>query len=101
MNIISSESRTVKTKSGPLVFTLERKQIKNINLRIRHDGQIYVSASPNTPIKLIDDFVSAKHEYIINAVNGFKQIEQKSLRYEICQRRKCYSVGKESSTQYS
>ncbi len=78
MNIISSESRTVKTKSGPLVFTLERKQIKNINLRIRHDGQIYVSASPNTPIKLIDDFVSAKHEYIINAVNGFKQIEQKA-----------------------
>lgn len=77
MRIISSELRTVETKVGTIVFTLERKEIKNINLRIRHDGQIYVSASANTPINLIEAFVSAKHEYIINAVNGFKRTEQK------------------------
>ena len=77
MRIISSELRTVETKVGTIVFTLERKEIKNINLRIRHDGQIYVSASANTPINLIEAFVSAKHEYIINAVNGFKRAEQK------------------------
>lgn len=77
MRIISSELRTVETKVGTIVFMLERKEIKNINLRIRHDGQIYVSASANTPINLIEAFVSAKHEYIINAVNGFKRTEQK------------------------
>lgn len=45
MKVISTETRKVQTDCGEIVFTFERKSIKNINLRIRHNGNIYVSCS--------------------------------------------------------
>ena len=40
-----------------LTYELERKQVKNINLRIRPDGSIYVSAPRRMPESMIEAFV--------------------------------------------
>ncbi len=42
---------------GVLEYRLIRKDVKNINLRIKSDGQ-------HVPVKYVDDFVCRKQEYI-------------------------------------
>ena len=49
---------------GALTYTLERKQVKNINLRIRPDGRVYASAHPSVPVQRIDSFVQSKLDYV-------------------------------------
>ena len=49
--------RTVQGEHGPLSYTLERKQVKRINLRVRPDWSVRVSAPPGYPTERIDAFV--------------------------------------------
>ena len=72
MKAISTEIRTIDTGSGTIQYTFERKNIKNINLRIRHDGQVYVSAPESVPQTAIDAFVTGKKDYIFHAITGFQ-----------------------------
>ena len=39
-----TQVRTVADPLGPISFTLTRKPVKNLNLRIRRDGSVAVSA---------------------------------------------------------
>lgn len=71
MKVLSTETRKVQTDQGEIVFIFERKKIKNINLRIRHNGDVYVSAPKNVPINVVDTFVKRRCEFIKNAVNSF------------------------------
>jgi len=71
MKIISSEQRTLQTAAGILPYTFERKDIRNINLRIRPDGCVYVSAPENAEIAAVERFLSAKTEYIQSAKEKF------------------------------
>lgn len=48
-------------------YTLIRKNVKNINLRIKPDGSVVVSANPRVPKKQIDDFVHSKLPFIQKA----------------------------------
>ena len=72
MKAISTEIRTVETDCGRICFTFERKNIKNINLRIRHDGGIFVSAPDSVPQTVIDAYVTGRKDFIFNAVAGFQ-----------------------------
>lgn len=73
---MSEELRTVFAGGQEITYLLERKQVKNLNLRIRKNGKVYVSAGPLVPVQEIDDFVAQKSSYIIRAVNQFKQMQQ-------------------------
>ena len=73
MKAISSETRTVQTDRGEIAFTFESKSVKNINLRIDHHGNVYVSAPQNASEKVIDDFVIGKSRYITNAIENFRK----------------------------
>ena len=44
-------------------YTLSRKQVKNINLRIRN-GEIFVSAAKSVPLSVIEDFLLRKAAWI-------------------------------------
>lgn len=50
-----------------ITYHLERKKVKNINLRLRSDGSIYVSANKLVPLEKIDAFVASKAEWILRA----------------------------------
>lgn len=83
MKILSTETRKVKTECGEIEFIFERKNIKNINLRIRYNGNVYVSAPQNVTENIVDSFVVSKCKYIKNAVDSFERndISKADMQY--------------------
>lgn len=83
MKTISTETRKVQTNCGEIVFKFERKSVKNINLRIRNNGKVCVSAPKSVPKFVIDSFVISKSEYIKRAIDKFKQsaIPKANMQY--------------------
>lgn len=83
MKALSTEKRKVQTDHGEIVLTFERKDIKNINLRIRHNGNVFVSAPQNVPDDVIDSFVINRCKYIKNAVERFEtnDISKSEMQY--------------------
>ena len=68
--------RTVKEKSavravsgaeGKILYTLVRKDIKNMYLRIRDDGEVFVTANRRLPDAVIDSFVKKNERMIRKA----------------------------------
>lgn len=51
-----------------LSYELERKAVGNINLRVRSDGSIYVSAPSRTPQESIESFLIAREKWILRAL---------------------------------
>lgn len=76
MNIISE--RTVVANGQKISYCLERKQVKNINLRVRKDGRVFVSANDSVPHEEIDVFVRSKSSYILSAIDHFNKMIQYS-----------------------
>ena len=56
----------------PVVYELCRKKVKNINLRIKPDGSVYVSANKMVPGWVIDEFLLSKSEFILKAKEKYK-----------------------------
>jgi len=54
-------------------YILIRKNVKNINLRVKPDGSIVVSAHPRVPKKYIDEFVQSQTPFIQKARASMEQ----------------------------
>lgn len=67
------EMRRVTCERRVLEYKLTRKTVKNINLRIKPDGTIHVSANKAVPVGYIDDFVLMKQGFIIRALERFEE----------------------------
>lgn len=67
----SVTQRTVPGGGAPITYLLERKAVKNMNLRIRRDGTVCVSAHPRVALKAIDAFVSQKASFIRQAQDRY------------------------------
>lgn len=68
--------RTVQIDGTLLEYSLERKNVKNLNLHVRKDGSVYVSANNTVPEGKIDEFLISKGNFIRNAQGKFKEQEQ-------------------------
>lgn len=64
-----SQRRRVMTPAGEVAYTLTRKSVKNINLRIHPDGQVAVSAGPRVSLVQIDGFVASKGAWIVEKLS--------------------------------
>ncbi len=53
---------------GTLRYELIRKKVKRINLRVRADGSVTVSASRLVPLCVIEDFLRQKEAFLRNAI---------------------------------
>ncbi len=51
-----------------ITFLLVRKKVKNVNLRIRSDSSIMVSANKNVPFEFIEQFVKSKAPWILKKI---------------------------------
>ena len=60
--------RVVDTPRGPLTYTLTRKQVKNLNLRVGAGGEIMVSLPLRCPVKQADDFIRERSGWILDAI---------------------------------
>ena len=70
---VISEMRKILCEDRELFYILTRKPVKNINLRIKPDGKILVSANNSVSNQYIDSFVFKKRNYIISALDSFEE----------------------------
>lgn len=75
----SAEIRRVSSGQYIIEYELLRKQVKNINLRVRRDGSVAVSASRRVPAAYIDDFVSGRREFIMRAIKQYDEQRERQL----------------------
>lgn len=64
----------IKKNNVTLSYNLTRKNVKNINVRIKSDGVINVSANYSVSKKVIEDFLFLKFDQLIEAQNKFKNV---------------------------
>ena len=57
--------RLVNTPHGPVSYVLERKRVKNLNLRIRRDGTVMLSIPMRCPLAEADRLVQEKSVWIL------------------------------------
>ena len=66
--------RTVVAEGREITYQLERKPVKNLNLRICKDGSVHVSASKFISLSEIDAFVVSKGTYVLRAIDKFHEM---------------------------
>ena len=74
------------TLNGKTVrYDLQRKKVKNVNLRIKADGTVTVSAGVRVPVKIIENFLASKADLILKTLTKYEKRAEnavKPLRYE-------------------
>jgi predicted metal-dependent hydrolase len=71
--------KRIKLLDREIEYDLQRKRVKNINLRIKPDKSITVSANPRVPESKIERFILEKQEFILRALEKYSKM-QKSLQ---------------------
>lgn len=70
---------TIQLPDGrEIKYELTRKRVKNVNMRIKADGTVYVSANTRVSIKRIEEILTERADYILNAVKHLQEREQRS-----------------------
>lgn len=57
--------RIVSTEKGEIAYRLERKSVKNLNLRVKGDGNVFVSVPKRITDAKADEFVKAHMDFIL------------------------------------
>ncbi|MBR2877168.1 MAG: M48 family metallopeptidase [Clostridia bacterium] len=66
-------------------YELSRKNVKNLNLRVKPDGTIFISASNRVTQEKIDSFLEEHADFILNALRRYEELEAskpKELEYK-------------------
>lgn len=66
-------------KNKAVEIELLRKNVKNINLLIRPDFSITLSANPSIPDEAILDYIEKKKSWISNRIGKFKQTKSENV----------------------
>ena len=77
-------------------YTLIRKDVKNINLRIHPDLSISISANPTVSKNTIEKFILSKGELILNSLNRFKNIQENQVEHKYVSGETITIFGKDS-----
>lgn len=72
-----NEKRSVDCGGEVIEYTLARKKVKNVNMRVKADGSVSVSAPSRVSAKQIDDFVRSRYDFIRSSVERLS-VESKS-----------------------
>ncbi len=70
---VKTQQRQVACDGGTITYFLTRKPVRNVNLRIKPDGRVLVSANNHVPVRLIDEFVQQKQAFILSALARFEE----------------------------
>ena len=68
------EKHQIHFGNQPIDFWIERKDVKNVNLNIKPDMSIQVSANEKVPLNFIYDFVKSKGPWILKNVKQFEEV---------------------------
>lgn len=70
------QKRTICAEGKQIPYELERKNVKNLNLHVRRDGSVYVSANKLVPVEQVDAFLESKVSFILYAQKRFAEQAQ-------------------------
>lgn len=70
------QKRTISADGSQILYELERKNVKNLNLHVRRDGTVYVSANRLVPVEQVDAFLESKIGFILNSRKRFAEQAQ-------------------------
>lgn len=59
-------------------YELTRKRVKNVNMRIKADGTVHVSANTRVSVKRIEEILTERADYILNAAQRLQERERRS-----------------------
>ena len=65
--------KTILLDGKSVEYEFERKRVRNINLRIRHDGSVYVSCPRWITVKEVEDFLRKKSDFIFEGIRKMGQ----------------------------
>ncbi len=83
--IIELDGRTIE-------YDLERKNVKNLNLRIKADQSVYVSANHTVAEKTIKDFLQSKSEYILKALDRYAEMAKYAPKPKAYVDGECFTI---------
>ncbi len=63
--------RTLTAGGREIRWILTRKKVKNVNLRVKPDGMVCVSANTRVSVKFIEDFILKNAKFIFSALDRF------------------------------
>lgn len=72
------EERKIIVDKEEIRYLFTRKHVKNMNLRVKNDGSVHVSAPMRTPVSHVDDFVRLNAVFVMRARKRVKR--QEALR---------------------
>ena len=64
---------SIEFKGRKIEYSLIRKNVKNINLRVKRDGAVVVSASPIVPKAVINKFVAENGDKILSSIDKMNE----------------------------
>ena len=67
----------VQCGSRVIMYQLTRKPVKNINLRVKMEGTVHISAHKKVPIAYIEEFIKQKQDWLIKALEKCKRQQEK------------------------
>ena len=63
---LASPREQTRVAAG-VTYTLTRRRVRNINLRVRADGSVAASAAPRVPVMMVDAFVASRADWVRSA----------------------------------
>lgn len=69
-------TKTIVLNNQKINYELNRKNVKNLNLRIKPDGTISVSANNRISQEKIDTFLVEHSDFILNALKKYEELEK-------------------------
>lgn len=67
-------SKTIKLGNRIVTYNLQRKKVKNINIRVKRDLTINVSANDRVTVKQIEDALLLRAEFILRAIEAYEKM---------------------------
>jgi len=67
-------TKTIVLNGREITYELEHKRVKNVNLRVRHDCSVYISANHRVTDSMIEDFLRRKTRFILSAIDRHAKI---------------------------
>lgn len=73
---------SIEFENQIISYTLVRKKVKNINMRINRNGDVTVSAPSYVSANIIEQFVRSNAQRIIDAQKRFADFRNQTVKYE-------------------
>ncbi len=89
------EKYTIRYEGKPIYFTLVRKKVKNVNLKVRPDSTVVVSANKAVPHEYIEELVVKRAPWILKNIKHFDEKRSTAGRREYVTGETVYYLGEQ------